>query len=296
MDVSTRVDLALAPPVSEVVEREELTQLFQSQRAPVHYIGLEISGLLHVGSLLMAGYKINDLKKAGCKTQVFLADWHTVINNKLGGDWERIAQASQYYEEAFKFFCPGVEIVKGSQLYHNRDEYWRDVISFSKHMTLKRATRCLTIMGRSESESLERAQYFYVPMQAVDIKHLGVDIAHAGMDQRKIHMAAREIFPKMKLKKPIALHHAILPSMAQPTPAGEGEEFGNKMSKSKPGSAVFIHDSEAEIKSYSMTRRNWKYCGRKNSAATSRLPRMRKWKPPTRPKKCMPWTLKRHAP
>lgn len=251
MDVGTRMELALRPPTQEVVEKEELRELFETKREPVHYIGLEISGKLHVGSLLLNGYKINDLKKAGCRTQVFLADWHSVINNKLGGNWEKIRAAARYYEEAFKFFCPGAEIKTGSELYAGNDEYWRDVVLFSKHMTLKRATRCLSIMGRSESESLDLAQYFYPPMQGVDIRHLQVDIAHAGMDQRKIHMAAREVYPKMGWKKPVALHHFLLSGLSEPpksTGESKGDEvFENKMSKSKPDSAIFIHDSAEEI-------------------------------------------------
>ncbi|MFH1200516.1 MAG: tyrosine--tRNA ligase [Candidatus Micrarchaeota archaeon] len=251
MDAENRLELALRPPTQEVVEEGELRELFETKREPVHYIGLEVSGRLHVGSLLLNGFKINDLKKAGCKTQVFLADWHSVINRKLGGDWEKIAAASKYYEEAFSFFCPGAQIRTGSQLYAGNDAYWKDVVSFSQHATLKRATRCLTIMGRSENESLDLAQYYYPPMQAVDIRHLGADIAHAGMDQRKIHMLAREVFPKMGWKKPIALHHFILSGLSEP-PKSEGETkedevFESKMSKSKPDSAIFIHDSPAEI-------------------------------------------------
>ncbi|MFH1106573.1 MAG: tyrosine--tRNA ligase [Candidatus Micrarchaeota archaeon] len=251
MDVETRMGLALRPPTQEVVETDELRGLFETKREPVHYIGLEVSGRLHVGSLLLNGFKTNDLKKAGCRTQVFLADWHSVINRKLGGDWGKIRAASKYYEEAFKFFCPGVEIKTGSALYKGNDGYWKDVVQFGRHMTLKRATRCLTIMGRSESESLDLAQYFYPPMQAVDIKHLGVDIAHSGMDQRKIHMAAREVFPKMGWTKPVALHHYLLSGLTEPPKsAGEGKEdevFESKMSKSKPDSAIFIHDSAQEI-------------------------------------------------
>ncbi len=252
MDVETRLELALRPPTQEVVEKDELRALFETKREPVHYIGLEISGMLHVGSLLLNGFKINDLKNAGCRTQVFLADWHSVINSKLGGDWEKIRAAAKYYEEAFRFFCPGVEISLGSELYHENDGYWKDVVAFSKNLTLKRATRCLTIMGRNENETLDLAKYFYVPMQGVDIKHLGVDIAHAGMDQRKIHMAAREVFPKMGWKKPVALHHYLLSGLTEPPKAsGEGKEdevYESKMSKSKPDSAIFIHDSPVEIR------------------------------------------------
>ncbi|MBI5225547.1 tyrosine--tRNA ligase [Candidatus Micrarchaeota archaeon] len=259
MDIETKLHFVNKPPTQEIVVQEELKSLLETNPHPRHYIGFEISGKLHLGSLLINGFKINDLGSAGFKTQVFLADWHSVINNKLEGNWEKIKTASKYYEEAFKFFCPDAKIVRGSELYAGNDEYWKDVILFSKNMTLARATRCLTILGRSEKDSLELAQYFYPSMQAIDIKHLEADLAHAGMDQRKIHMIAREVFPKLGLKKPLALHHHLIPGLTEPpkianvsnsanTPSKEDEVAASKMSKSQPSSAIFIHDTEQEIK------------------------------------------------
>ena len=258
MDIETRMQLALRPPTEEIVTEAELRSLFETKNKPVHYIGLEISGLLHVGSLLFNGFKINDLLEAGCECQLFLADWHSVIKRKLEGDWAKISAASKYYEEAFKFFCPGAKIVRGTDLYHANDDYWKSVLEFSQHVTLARATRCMAIMGRSENEALSTAQYFYPPMQAVDIKFIGADIAHAGMDQRKVHMLVREVFPKMGWKPPVCLHHHILPGLAEPekqaasASGAEGKEaevLASKMSKSKPWTAIFIHDSPDEIKS-----------------------------------------------
>ncbi len=251
MDVESRMQLALKEPTEEAVTRDELKALLETSSHPTHYIGLEISGKLHLGSLLINGFKVNDLTNAGFKTQIFLADWHSVINNKLEGDWERINRASKYYEEAFKFFCPGARIIRGSELYSGNDEYWKDVVTFSKNITLSRAARCLTILGRTEKDTLDLAQYFYPSMQAVDMKHLKVDLAHAGMDQRKIHMVAREVFPKMKLKKPVALHHHLIAGLTEPPKAAgiekEDEVAASKMSKSLPNSAIFIHDSGKEV-------------------------------------------------
>ncbi|MEM4255021.1 MAG: tyrosine--tRNA ligase [Candidatus Norongarragalinales archaeon] len=239
MDLHSKLDLALKPPVQEVVTQDELKQLFETNAHPKHYIGFEISGLLHVGSLLVSGSVINNLSKAGVETTVFLADWHSVINGKLGGDIGKIQSASKYYEEAFRFYCPKAKIVRGTELYRHNDEYWQSVLRFSTHVTLARATRTMQILGRSESETLDVAKYIYPSMQSVDIKFLGADIAHAGMDQRKVHMLAREVFPKMGWIAPVALHHKLLSSLS-------GEEI--KMSKSKPDSAIFIHDSHDEIK------------------------------------------------
>ena len=251
MDVEKKLELALSYPVQECVTHDELRALFEAKQKPRHYIGFEVSGALHVPAVFTCGKVIQNLQKAGVETTVLLADWHAVMNNKLGGDWDKISKAAAYFEEAFKFHCPGVKIVRGSELYHNNDEYWKKVVEFSAKVTVARVTRCVGIMGRSESEKLSAAQYLYPPMQAVDIHELGSDIAHAGMDQRKVHMLAREVFPEMKWKKPIALHHHLQPGLGEPVQAGEDkleQVAAAKMSKSKPDSALLIHDSEEEIK------------------------------------------------
>lgn len=263
MDVDDRLAFIMREPTEEVVTADELQALIETKTHPRHYIGLEISGMLHIGSLVMTGFKINDFMKAGINTTVFLADWHTYINDKMGGDWDRIKKVSQYYTEAFKFFCPGVNIVLGSDLYKKTQDYWENFVRFSKHMTLARTMRSLTIMGRSEAEkNLDLSQLLYPPMQSVDIKALDLDIVHAGMDQRKIHMLVREIFPKLGWKVPVLVHHHLLPGLSEPlrispfkerpgivTPENaEDTRMASKMSKSNPASGLLIHDDEKVIR------------------------------------------------
>jgi tyrosyl-tRNA synthetase len=255
MDVDDRLAFIMREPTEEVVTADELQALIETKTHPKHYIGLEISGMLHIGSLVMTGFKINDFMKAGINTTVFLADWHTYINDKMGGDWDRIKKVSQYYTEAFKFFCPGVNIVLGSDLYKKTQDYWENFVRFSKHMTLARTMRSLTIMGRSEAEkNLDLSQLLYPPMQSVDIKALDLDIVHAGMDQRKIHMLVREIFPKLGWKVPVLVHHHLLPGLSEPLRisldegTGDDTRISSKMSKSKPASGILIHDDEKAIR------------------------------------------------
>lgn len=248
LDITEKVNLIERPPTEEVVTHDELIELFKTNSSPKHYIGLEISGFLHLGSLISTGFKINDFAKAGVKCTVFLADWHTLINDKLGGDWETISRVSKYYQDAFKLVCPDVEIVLGSKLYEENTDYWSELVKFTKHMSLARTMRTLTIMGRSENEEkIELAKLLYPPMQAVDIHSLDVDIAHAGMDQRKIHMLVREVFPKMKWKVPVAVHHKLLPGLTKPVDTNNSQILG-KMSKSDPNSGIFIHNTDDEIK------------------------------------------------
>jgi tyrosyl-tRNA synthetase len=253
MDVQERLDLVLRDPTEEVVTRSELEELLKTKSRPRHYIGLEISGALHLGSLILTGFKINDFIKAGIDCTVFLADWHTYINDKLGGDWNKISEVSQYYADAFSFFCPGVNIVTGSDLYEKTPDYWENFVRFSKHMTLARTVRSLTIMGRKETEGMDLGQLLYPPMQSVDIKALDLDIVHSGMDQRKIHMLVREVFPKMGWKPPVCVHHHLLPGLAEPVKLGldenadEDARISSKMSKSKPASGILVHDDAKAI-------------------------------------------------
>jgi len=249
LDVTEKVDLIEKPPTEEIVTKEELIELFKTNSSPKHYIGIEISGFLHLGSLISTGFKINDFLKAGVNCTVFLADWHTVINDKLGGDWDVIKKVSKYYSDAFKLVCPGVNVVLGSNLYDSRKEYWSEFVQFTKHMSLARTMRTLTIMGRSETEEkIDLAKLLYPPMQALDIHSLDLDIVHAGMDQRKIHMLVRDLFPKMKWKVPVAVHHRLLPGLSQPSGDSDESKLG-KMSKSDPKSGILIHNSDDEIQS-----------------------------------------------
>jgi tyrosyl-tRNA synthetase len=253
MDIERRLDLICREPTEEIVVQDELIALLKESRVPKHYIGIEISGLLHLGSLVLTGFKINDFVEAQIDSTIFLADWHTYINDKLGGNWNKISELSDYYAEAFRFFCPGVRIVTGSQLYHNNPEYWKRLVQFTKQITLPRIVRSLTIMGRSEKDDLDFSKLLYPPMQCADIKEMDLDIVHAGMDQRKIHMLARETFPKLGWKVPVSVHHHLLPGLAEPSVSNPSDnterspKITSKMSKSSPANAILIHDGESEV-------------------------------------------------
>src|ERR671932_479205 len=254
IDLMERLLLIRREPTEEVVTNDELKTLLETKAYPEHYVGLELSGKLHLGSLILTGFKINDFIKARVHTTVFLANWHTYINNKLGGNWDKIKEVSEYYSSAFRFFCPGVNIVLGSDLYETSDRYWENFIQFSKHMNLSRVMRSLTIMGRSERESLDFSQLLYPIMQSTDIRALDLDIVHAGMDQRKIHMLVREIFPRLGWKVPVSIHHHLLPGLSEPNRLGLGDdplqdtEISSKMSKSKPSDGIMIDDDSSSIK------------------------------------------------
>lgn len=256
--------------LAETLTEEELKKLIESGTPLKHYIGFEISGKLHLGQLFGLMF-IKNLHKAGVETTIWLADYHSAVNGKLGGDLEIIQKvANGYFKECMKVMFSSIGgdpeklIFKlCSEEYAKNPDFWMTFIEVGRLTTLSRTKRSITIMGREASDdSMETANLMYPLMQAADIFLLQANIAHAGIDQRKVHVVAREAAMQIKtfpLKdisgnqiKPIAIHHPILLGLQQQEQAtGEIDEIAmkSKMSKSKADSGVSVHDSEEEIKS-----------------------------------------------
>lgn len=194
----------------------------------------------------------------------------------------------QYFEEGLKAaaLCVGadpskIEFVLGSELYEKMgNEFWALVIKVSKATTIARMLRSTTIMGRKESEISDAAMLIYPALQSADIFAMDITIAHAGTDQRNVHVVARDAAKELGKQKPVAIHHHLLQGLLKPSieetaqvaegvmdlqdntggqgdgtffrsePGGDREalKLALKMSKSKPDSAVFIHDTPDEIK------------------------------------------------
>ena len=259
MDIESKIELVKKGTVSEILTDSDLRHVFETQAHPRHYIGFEISGLVHIATGLLTTLKIRDLIKAGVKPTIFLADYHAWINGKMGGDLQVIQKiAKGYFKECF--YSLGledgqVEFVMGSELYEKiGKDYWSDVLKITNNTTKERMLRCTTIMGRKESDSaLPSSAMIYPAMQVADMWAMDIDIAHAGMDQRKIHVLARELSDKMKKPKPVAIHMKLLPGLKSSkrmdavSVSEEDAQIDNKMSKSDPNSAIFIHDSQDEI-------------------------------------------------
>ncbi len=249
--------------LEEVLTPEELKDLIESGIPLKHYIGLEISGKVHIGTGFAVLLKVKDLQQAGVKTTILLADWHTWLNKKLDGTLETARKmAREYFEEGMKAaaLCVGadpdrIEFVLGSEIYEKLGSgFWATVIKVSKATTLARMIRSTTIMGRRESEISDAAMLIYPALQSADIFAMGINLAHAGTDQRNVHIVARDSAKQVGFPKPIAIHHRLLQGLMQPTIITDesGKQVMDmeaaKMSKSKPDSAIFIHDSPDEIK------------------------------------------------
>jgi len=216
--------------------------------------------MMHIGMGLICGSKIKEMLDAGFDFTIFLADWHSWINNKLGGNMDNIRLCGEYFKHCFEGLGIGrdrVNYVWASEL--ARDiSYWEKVIRIGKGASVQRVCRALPIMGRSmDASDMESASIFYPCMQATDIFQLKLDVACGGIDQRKAHMLARDSADKVGMKKPTCVHTHLLMGLSEPEQKNQGKfdenmetdtEIKSKMSKSIPEKCIFVNDTPEQIK------------------------------------------------
>jgi tyrosyl-tRNA synthetase len=260
MDLEKKIE-AITRNTVEVVTRDDLVKLLVEKEKPRGYIGFEPSGLVHIGWLVWM-FKVRDLVDVGVELYILEATWHAYINDKLGGDLDLIRKAARYTRrvlEAVGVPETRVKYVDAEELVSSK-EYWALLVRLAKSTSLARVKRALTIMGRAVSEAeSDFSKLIYPLMQVADIFYLDLDIALGGLDQRRAHMLARDLAEKLNLKKPVALHTPIVSSIRgsqrKIIQISDGSvevdevvsEF--KMSKSKPETAIFVHDSPEVVRS-----------------------------------------------
>lgn len=235
---------ALARNMDEVVTPEEVKSLKEGNVKA--YFGIEPSGLPHIATGFMWARKMTEVARMGIDTTIFLADWHAMVNDKLGGDLKKIRESGELIRKCMLAFGlpKEVKFLWASDLVKD-SSYWMGLLNVAKYTNLARVRRALPIMGRSEEEAdKDFSKYIYPLMQVNDIFYMDLDIAFGGMDQRHAHMLARDVAEKMGRKKVISIHSPLLGSLKG---QGRMDQF-TKMSKSDPDSAIFMSDSRDDVK------------------------------------------------
>ena len=251
MDIQQKLEL-IKEVGEEIISEEEIAELLKTKKHPIAYDGFEPSGKIHLAQGILRAINVNKLTKAGIHFKFWVADWFALMNNKMGGDLEKIKTVGLYFIEVWKacgMDMKNVEFLWASDVMSDTD-YWLKVINIGRMNSVTRITRCSQIMGRSEKDSLSAAQIFYPCMQCADIFHLKADITQLGMDQRKVNVLAREVAPKLGFQKPVVISHHMLMGLGKPPQtdlSGVDRGIELKMSKSKPDSCIFMTDSEEDI-------------------------------------------------
>jgi tyrosyl-tRNA synthetase len=216
---------------AEVIEIDELKEILKKDEK-IAYVGFEPSGKIHLGHALPIK-RMKALQDAGFKIKIFIADLHAYLNGK--GTLEEIQETAKYNTECFKALglSEDTEFILGSS--RMRAEYMFKVFQVAQTVTIQRAQRSMAQISRDETHNV--AEAMYPIMQALDIEDLDIDVAVGGMEQRKIHMLAREVLPKIGYPAPVCIHIPLI----------HGTDGSAKMSSSK-GNFIAIDDTPEDIK------------------------------------------------
>ena len=253
MDSETRLDL-ITGAAQEVVGVEHLESRITDGGTIRAYVGFEPSGKAHVGWKVLAT-NLRRMLDADVNVLIFLADWHAWVNDKFGGDMDKIQTTGKYMEEVFRALLghpkegegPGeLRFAYASEVMDSGD-YWARVLRCSKNMSLARARRTFSIMGRDEaSGDGDLSKFFYPAMQAADIFEMNIDLAIGGMDQRKAHMYMREVADHWNWTKATCIHTPIISGLK--SAGARMDSFDHKMSKSDPSGAILLHDTPEKMR------------------------------------------------
>ena len=231
MDIDKQIE-SISRDTAEIIEVEELKELLK-QDTKVAYVGFEPSGKVHLGHALTIK-KMKDLQNAGFEIKIFIANLHAYLNGK--GSLEELNEIADFNIKCFKALGLDdntTEYILGSE--RMTTEFMERVFKAATMVTIQRAQRSMAQVSRDETHNV--AEALYPIMQALDIEDLGVNVAVGGMEQRKIHMLAREVLPRMDSKAPVCIHIPLI----------HGTDGSDKMSSSK-GNFIAIDDSPKEIK------------------------------------------------
>ena len=237
----------------EIIQPDELKKLLESGEELVAYDGFEPSGQIHIAQGILKAINVNKMTRSGITFKMWVADWHAMANNKMGGDLEKIKIVGKYFIEVWKASGMNMDMVEfhwASDMAKNPD-YWKLVLQVGKSNALRRFVRTAEMMGREESlDNLTGAHILYSCMQVADVFMLGAKITQLGMDQRKVNMLAREIGPQLGYWKPVVVSHHMLMRLGKPVSTKQNkidQTIELKMSKSKPDTAIFMTDIAEDI-------------------------------------------------
>ena len=208
------------------------------------YDGFEPSGRMHIAQGVFKAMNVNKCTAEGTNATFcfWVADWFALMNDKMGGDLDKIKTVGEYLIEVWKAAGMHLEHVEfkwaSTEITQHANTYWPLMLDVARRFNITRIKKCCQIMGRLEG-NLTAAQVLYPLMQCTDVFFLQADICQLGVDQRKVNMLAREYCDAANRRfKPIILSHHMLYGLKA------GQE---KMSKSDPDSAIFMEDAADDV-------------------------------------------------
>jgi len=135
---------------------------------------------MHIAQGIMKSINVNKITSAGGIFIFWVADWFALLNNKMGGDLNKIRTVGRYFVEVWRaagMNLQNVQFLWASDEINGRpDEYWNIVIDIARQFNLTRTKKCGQAMGRVMGDANPTSQILYPCMQCADVFYLKTDI------------------------------------------------------------------------------------------------------------------------
>ena len=98
------------------------------------YDGFEPSGRMHIAQGIFKAMNVNKCTRAGGTFVFWVADWFALMNDKMGGDLEKIKTVGKYLVEVWKASGMDMERVKfiwsSDAISKNAEAYWTQALDY----------------------------------------------------------------------------------------------------------------------------------------------------------------------
>uniref|UniRef100_A0ACD5ZIJ9 Uncharacterized protein n=1 Tax=Avena sativa TaxID=4498 RepID=A0ACD5ZIJ9_AVESA len=198
----------------EFINEDELMLLLNNNAAPVCYIWVVPSPLMHISQGIMKTAYVNKMIKAGFKVKILIADWFAQMSYKIGSDLNKIRTIVCYNIEVWKaagMDLERVELVLLSDVMNTQAaDLWRLFMDICQKNTVDNIKSCCRKTFPYGPGILQVTELLFPCLQCAAMLFQTVDIWLLDMDQREVTVLARNYSEDAKMgNKPIILLNRI---------------------------------------------------------------------------------------
>lgn len=104
------------------------------------YDGFEPSGRMHIAQGVFKAMNVNKCTSSGGTFVFWVADWFALMNDKMGGDLDKIKIVGEYLQEVWKAAGMNLENVvfkwASDEITNKADQYWPQMLDVARRFTV----------------------------------------------------------------------------------------------------------------------------------------------------------------
>jgi len=213
----------------QIVNKNHLIENLKKNNFLKLYLGMEVSGVIHIGHFLPLGILKKFSEFSNCESIILLSDIHTSLNQKNEKNKKLLIENLKKYFSSCKIVIASAisQEFKDYNNFHFSPEFFKKIIQTSLRMSLSRTKKAFTMLTRTD-KSDKVCDILYPLLQVSDFRFLNINGIVGGQDQRAIHMSGYDSFLRQQRDKYTFFHTPLLTF-----------KNGQKISKSELNTEIF---------------------------------------------------------